>query len=117
MLWKQQKPSREETISLKQASKVYFYKGERNDGINPIEMFELATVLGVPDVVVACTTRILEILDESNALEVFNLAHQHESDDLKQSSIEIIQKMFPASSIRRKALTALWKQNVRLEQF
>lgn len=73
----------------------YFYTGELDEKVNVIEMFELATAFDVATLQATCIFQILENLDESNALEVFNLGHHNKSEELKKSAFEVIQEMFP----------------------
>lgn len=78
----------------------YFYTGELTVDIlkmtrAAIEMFELATAFGVLKLRALCISRIRNLLDDSNALEVFNLGHHNKSNDLKQSAFKVIQEMFP----------------------
>lgn len=55
-------------------------------------MFELFSKYDVPEAKIICADRILGTLDESNAVEVFILAHQHQSDQLKRGSFEVVKK-------------------------
>lgn len=73
----------------------YFYSGKLGDEVCSIEMFELATAFKVPVLETLCTDRLLDNLQESNAAEVFNLGHQHQSNELKKLAFAVIQEMFP----------------------
>lgn len=55
-----------------------------------MELFKVAS-----NIRATCTDKILANLNDSNALEVFNLGHHHQSDELKQPAFNAIQKMFP----------------------
>lgn len=58
-------------------------------------MFELASEFDVLEPRKICTTLIMAKLDESNAVEIFNLGHRYASKEMKQKSFQIIKKMFP----------------------
>lgn len=73
----------------------YFYTGRVDSGISPIEMIQLASEFDVPDLRIMCIEKILDNLSEINALEIFNLGHDHESDELIQMAFKCIKKVFP----------------------
>lgn len=72
----------------------YFYSGDFDETL-ALELFELASEFDAQKLKAKCVSRILKNLDESNALEVFNLGHQHRLDQLKQPAFKTIQAMFP----------------------
>lgn len=73
----------------------YFYTGKVDSSVNAVEMFELASEFDVLEPKKICKTLIMAKLNESNAVEVFNLGHQYSSEEMKQASFKIIMKMFP----------------------
>lgn len=73
----------------------YFYTGHVDSGISPVTMMQLASEFDVPDLKVMCTEKILTDLSELNALEVFNIGHDHEVDELIQLAFKFIKKVFP----------------------
>lgn len=73
----------------------FFYTGRVDAAANPVELFELASEFDVQEARTICIERILETLDESNAVDVFNIAHRHSSIVLKKKSFEIIKAIFP----------------------
>lgn len=73
----------------------YFYTGKVDSSVNAVEMFELASEFDVLEPKKICKTLIMAKLNESNAVEVFNLGHRYSSEEMKQKSFEIIMKMFP----------------------
>lgn len=77
----------------------YFYSGKVYAYVNLVEMFDHAAIFDVPDLKEICEARILDDVDESNAVEVFNLGHRHQSDELKQKSFKIIKKMLPELNV------------------
>lgn len=73
----------------------FFYSSECGPEVNALEMFELASVFDVSSLKATCAARIMANLNETNALEVFNLAHRRNADEMKLASFKIIQKMIP----------------------
>lgn len=73
----------------------FFYSGRCSPEVNVAEIFELATIFELSKLKETCIARILADLNESNALEVFNMAHRRNSDELKLTAFKIIQKMIP----------------------
>lgn len=73
----------------------YFNSGTIEESVNAEKMLELAVAFDVLALKSICEARILNKVDEANAIEVFNIAHRHQSSDLKKKSFEIIKKMFP----------------------
>lgn len=74
----------------------FFYTARVDETASILEMFELASDLDVPELKKICKTRILAKLDESNAVEVFNIAHRQASIVLKRKSFEVIKKTIPS---------------------
>lgn len=72
----------------------YFYNCSIDDTVM-LELFELASEFDVQKLKEKCVDKILESLNESNAPEVFKLAHYHKSDELRRPAFKIIQKMLP----------------------
>lgn len=72
----------------------FFYSSGIDDTVT-LELFELASEFDVQKLKAKCVARISNTMDESKALEVFNLGHQHKSDELKKSAFKVLQKMFP----------------------
>lgn len=83
------------SVETFEAFVVYFYTGRMDNAASATEMFELASEFEVYALKTICIERILEKLDDSNALEVFNLSHHHQSVELKRKSFEVIKKMLP----------------------
>lgn len=73
----------------------FFYSGTVCDDVNALEVFELAVVFEVAILKEICSNKISTILSEENALEVYSLAHHHDSDQLKRKAFEFIQTMIP----------------------
>lgn len=68
----------------------YFKTGDINSDVNIMELFKVASKLRK-----TCADRVLSTLNETNALEVFNLGHDHKSDELTKAAFNILQKMCP----------------------
>lgn len=103
-----EKFAKDETVTEKALSKVkhfsdasferfleFFYSGEIGEEANALEIIELATVFEVSTLKLICTEKISTCLSPSNALEVFNLGHDHKSDRLKNEAFKVIQKIIP----------------------
>lgn len=73
----------------------FFYSDDVGDEINAMEVFELSTVFEVATLKATCTERILATLSKANALEVFNLSHLHNSDQLRREAFKFIQQIIP----------------------
>lgn len=73
----------------------FFYTGRVDEESNALEVFELAMVYEVAALIKICADKISATLSQSNALEVFNIAHHHNCDRLKQAAFKVIQKMLP----------------------
>ena len=76
----------------------YFYFGTIRSEDNALELFGLAVEFDVATLKLACEEIILRNLNESNMLEVFNLAHLHGSEVLKKTAFATIKKSFPEIS-------------------
>lgn len=73
----------------------YFYTGRVDAGVSPVTMIQLASEFDVPDLKIMCAEKILDDLSELNALEVFNIGHNHKVDELIQLGFKFIKKVFP----------------------
>lgn len=73
----------------------FFYTGQLDVEANTLEIFELASVFEVTTLEAICTDKITADLSPANALEAYNLAHHHNSDQLKQTAFKAIQEMIP----------------------
>lgn len=73
----------------------YFYTGRVDAGVTPVEMIQLASEFDVPELKTKCIDKILENLSETNALEIFNLGHDHASDELIKMAFKFIKKIYP----------------------
>lgn len=73
----------------------FFYTGKVGDEINALEVFELAAVFEVAILKEICSDKISATISQANSIEVFNLAHQHNSDRLKGQAFKVIQKLLP----------------------
>lgn len=73
----------------------YFYTGQVDSEADLLEIFELASEFGVIQLAVNTAVNIMDNLDESNALEVFNIGRRHAVEAMKQAAFEIIKKKFP----------------------
>lgn len=73
----------------------FFYSGVVDDDVSSIEMFELANVFDVPQLKILCISRILESMNESNALQVYSLGHKSASYELIKPAFVLIQKKHP----------------------
>lgn len=69
----------------------FLYTGVVKDYINGTELFTLACKYDVPDLKEICENIILENLDGTNAMEVFNLGHLHCCGKLKQAAFTEIE--------------------------
>lgn len=76
----------------------FFYCGRVDETVNALEVFELASVFEVAMLKGICADKIAETLSLTNALEVFNLGHHYNSDQLREKAFKVIQKMFPELS-------------------
>lgn len=59
------------------------------------ELFELAEIFDVQDLKDDLTRKTIENLNESNALEAFELGHQLPSEKLKREAFKVIRRIFP----------------------
>ena len=69
---------------------TFLYTGLVRDVENAMEMFVLASNYDVQPLLLTCQEIILNDLDGSNALEVFNLGRLYSCDDLKRAAFEEI---------------------------
>lgn len=72
----------------------YFYSGKVRTEV-AMELFELAVEFDAPALKIATEENILENLDESNALEVYNLAHERLTKVLKRGAFGELMIHFP----------------------
>lgn len=73
----------------------YFYTGRVDAGVTPVEMIQLASAFNVPDLKTKCVDKILENLSETNALEIFNIGHDYNSEELIQLAFNFIKRISP----------------------
>jgi hypothetical protein len=74
----------------------YLYTGDLKSVIkNPLEVFELASELKVPELKLNTQEIILDQMNEANAGQVFALGSKLNSEELKKKSFEIIKTMIP----------------------
>jgi BTB/POZ domain len=75
---------------------LYFmYTGEIVDESNAMDLYAIASKYEVTSLKSTAHKLILRNLGESNAIEIFGLGHQHNSDRIKRAAFEVIKKMFP----------------------
>lgn len=72
----------------------FFYSGEVRTDL-ALEVFELAIEFDVHDLEAACEEFIVETLEESNLLQVYNLGYERSSENLKLAAFAEIMKIFP----------------------
>lgn len=72
----------------------FFYSGQVQENF-AIELFELANEFDVPTLKNVCEEIIFEILDESNALEIYNLGHERKFKALKRGAFAELMKIHP----------------------
>lgn len=70
-----------------------FYGGQVRKGV-VMELFELAVEFEVPNLKETCEEMIVECLEMSNALEVYNIGHERDSDILKRGAFSELMKLF-----------------------
>lgn len=73
----------------------YFYTGDIENGSKAKEIFELASEFDVQDLKTMCIDKMIGELNENDALEVFNIGHRFNSDDLIKAAFGIIKKNYP----------------------
>lgn len=77
----------------------YMYTGEIPGEKNCLELFSLATKYDVSELRRSSEQMLMENLDESNALELFDLGHRHGSQQLKALAFNEITSMFPEATL------------------
>lgn len=77
----------------------FMYTGELPGELNAIELYALAVKYELPELKSICEQMVIERLDESNALEVFDLGNRHGSQQLKALAFNEIKSMFPEATL------------------
>ena len=100
----------------------FLYTGVVRNNENAMEMFVLASTYDVQPLLTICKEIILNDLDVSNALEIFNLGHLYSCDDLKRAAFEEIGEFLGSSLNQRiydepKTVTDIVEAKIKLDSF
>lgn len=82
----------------------FLYTGEIQENCNAIELFSIATKFDLKRLTNIGHQKILKNLDESNALEVFELGHQHNCEEIKLAAFKKIKEMFVEKPVSDKLM-------------
>jgi BTB/POZ domain len=82
----------------------HFYTGELPSVTNAMEMFALSSKYDVPGFVEVSEELITENIDDSNAIEVFNVGHLFDSNDMKALALNEIKRMHPELTLTNELL-------------
>lgn len=73
----------------------FFYTGRVDAAVSPMQMIQLASNFNVPALKKMCSEKILENLNEINALEIFNLGHDLSINELIAAAFRFIRQFLP----------------------
>ena len=73
----------------------FFYSGDIKNKENATQLLELAVKFDVPQLKLDCEDIIVNSLQESNMIEIYNLGRTNNSDKLKREAFKIIQEILP----------------------
>lgn len=78
----------------------YFYTGAIKDDENALELFELAAVYKVHNLMSMCEEILSNNLNESNYLQIFKLADRLNVQTLKEKAFESIKRITPLENLQ-----------------
>jgi BTB/POZ domain len=76
-----------------------FIYGVEDQTNNPLELFTIAAKFKVEELKEKIAEKLEHQVDKSNALEMFSLGHQYESEKLKVAAFKIIKKNFSGEDL------------------
>jgi BTB/POZ domain len=76
----------------------FLYTGEVNENI-AMDLYAIASKYNVTALKEIAEEMVLRNVNESNALEVFDLGHAYGSEEMKKKGFSVVEKMFPTTKL------------------